>query len=323
MLIRFTHTTELKYSGMISESVMELRVAPRQEAYQHRLSFNLAIGPATTVSNYFDWLGNTVHHFAVNGYHDMLRIVATSVLDVNRTMFHYLDLSDTWPLPPLADYAMYDYLQFGGPIVDAPQLRSLVDELNVADGTPLGEIVDRALTLIATRFEYVQGITRSSSLITDVLDHRKGVCQDFTHLFVGMMRALSIPSRYVSGLVHDLDGSTIRGAMQTHAWCEVYFPSHGWLAVDPTNRQQAGSNFVTVAVGRDYRDVPPNRGLWRGKAKESIDVHVESELLNEVPEELAAERVQPLNAIPTYGGWSRERRAAASDLQHAQQQQQQ
>ncbi|MFT3785744.1 MAG: transglutaminase family protein [Tepidisphaeraceae bacterium] len=322
MLIRLTHATELKYSDMISESVMEIRVAPRQETYQHRLSFDLAIGPPTSVSSYFDWLGNTVHHFTINGFHDQLRIVATSVLDVNRTMFHYLDMPDVWPLPKLEDYTLYDYLKPSGPIVDVPALHEVIKELNVKEGMPLGELSDRMLTLIAEKFEYVKGITSAASPITDVLEHRKGVCQDFTHLFIAMARVLGIPARYVSGLVHPLDRE-IRGALQTHAWCELLFPSHGWMALDPTNRQQAGSNFVTVAVGRDYRDVPPNRGTWRGSAKESINVAVHSELLDIVPEELAAERVSALNTVATYGGWSRDRRAHASDLQTAQQQQQQ
>jgi transglutaminase-like putative cysteine protease len=319
MLIQFTHSTTLRYTDMISESVMELRVAPRQETYQHRLSFDLAIGPPTSVSSYFDWLGNTVHCFTINGFHNEIKIRATSVLDVNRSAYHYLDLPDTWPLPKLEDYTLWDYLKPSGPVVDVPQLRELVATLKVTSGTPVGEVADRMLKCLATQFEYVKGITSATSPITEVLTHRKGVCQDFTHLFIGMARSLGIPARYVSGLVHPIDGK-LRGALQTHAWCELFFPSQGWVALDPTNKQQAGSNFVTVGLGRDYRDVPPNRGTWRGKGSESIEVTVESQILPQVPDELAAERMQSL-AVPTYGGWSRERRAHATDLQTAQQQQ--
>lgn len=321
MLLQLTHHTELTYSDMISESVMEIRVAPRQEQYQHRLSFDLAIGPPTAVTSYFDWLGNTVHHFSINGFHDRIRIVATSVVETDRRMADLQHLRDRWPLEAPSDYTMYDYLSFGGPIIDCPPLRSLVEELKVRIGTPIGEVAIRMLALVNERFEYQKGVTNASTPITDVLEHGKGVCQDFTHLFIGIARALGIPARYVSGLVHPEDAG-VRGASQTHAWCELLFPTVGWVALDPTNRRQADNYFVTVAHGRDFRDVPPNRGIFRGRSEETIDVVVTSHLLDGVPEELAAERVSPIG-IPCYPGWGHDRRIHTSDLVSAQQQQQQ
>src|SRR5688572_18110654 len=124
MLLKLTHTTELSYSDLISESVMELRMAPRQEQVQHRLSFTLAIGPPTTAMSYFDWLGNTVHTFTVNGFHKQIRIVATSVVETEPLRPVPQTLPDTWPLSASDyDYSCYDYLQFGGPVVDSPALR--------------------------------------------------------------------------------------------------------------------------------------------------------------------------------------------------------
>src|SRR6476660_4870733 len=118
MLLRLTHTTELAYTDLISESVMELRMAPLQESDQHRLSFQLAIGPATTALSYFDWLGNTVHTFTVNGFHKQIRIVATSVVQTESTQRTNIEeLPDTWPLDAKDyDYTCYDYLQYGGPV---------------------------------------------------------------------------------------------------------------------------------------------------------------------------------------------------------------
>ena len=321
MLIQLTHHTELTYTDMISESVMELRVAPRQEQYQHRLSFDLAIGPPTTVTSYFDWLGNMVHQFSINGFHDRIRIVATSVVETDRRLADLLNLRDRWPVEAPSDYTIFDFLTFGGPIIDCPPLRALVGELNVRQGTPVGEIAIRMLALVNERFEYQKGVTDAASPITEVLTHGKGVCQDFTHLYIGMARALGIPARYVSGLVHPED-SAVRGASQTHAWAEMLIPSVGWVALDPTNRRQADNYFVTVAHGRDFRDVPPNRGVYRGKADESIDVIVTSQSLDNVPEELAADRVSPIG-LPCYPGWGHDRRIHTSDLVSAQQQQQQ
>src|SRR3954464_9549469 len=123
MLLRLTHTTELTYSDLISESVMELRMAPRQEQDQHRLSFTLAIGPATNALSYFDWLGNTVHTFTVNGFHKQIRIVATSVVETERARPEPQTIADNWPLAADSyDYSCYDFLQFGGPIVESPAL---------------------------------------------------------------------------------------------------------------------------------------------------------------------------------------------------------
>src|SRR5688500_10359592 len=191
MLLKLTHTTDLTYTDFISESVMELRMAPRQEQDQHRLSFTLAIGPATTAISYFDWLGNTVHSFTVNGFHRQIRIVATSVLETDRPRPQPETLRDVWPVPGGDyDYTCFDYLQFGGPVADSAALRKLVDELRPADGTPLGVLATDMLRAINGRFVYCKGITNAASPITEMLEHGSGVCQDFTHLMIGLARAL-------------------------------------------------------------------------------------------------------------------------------------
>jgi transglutaminase-like putative cysteine protease len=319
MLLRLTHTTELSYSDLISESVMELRMAPRQESDQHRLSFQLAIGPATSALSYFDWLGNTVHTFAVNGFHKQIRLVATSVVQTEPRSTPLEDLPDTWPLAPGSyDYTHYDFLQFGGPVVESPALDRLVDFVRPPAGTPLIHLAWRILGALNTNFTYRAGITNAASPITDMLESGGGVCQDFTHLMIGLARKLNIPARYVSGLIHP-DAERYKGFTQTHAWCELLFPSEGWVGFDPANNTPVGENFVRVAYGRDYRDVPPNRGTYRGKAAETIDVQVHSEALETVPPELAAERYQSLD-IPAYPEGSAGHREMVNQQQEVQQQ---
>jgi transglutaminase-like putative cysteine protease len=331
MLLKLTHTTDLSYSGLISESTMELRMAPRQEEEQHRLSFTLALGPPATAVSYFDWLGNTVHAFTVNSFHKQIKIVATSVVETNRPRVELEAMPDKYPVCPTdCDYTVYDFLQFGGPVVDSPMLRELVEDFRPKQGTPLGEVAQRMLDLINGRFTYQKGITNAASPITDVLRHRSGVCQDFTHLMIGMARAMGIPARYASGLLHPVahDGGEgelaaadgFRGFTQTHAWCELLFPSAGWVGFDPANHCTVGDNFVKVAVGRHFFDVPPNKGVYRGTARESIDVAVHSEELEEIPPELAAERVQSL-AVPTFPEGTTSHRELANQQQEHQQQQ--
>ena len=321
MLLQLTHTTDLSYSDLISESVMELRMCPRQEGDQHRLSFALAIGPRTTVTPYFDWLGNTVHAFTVNKFHRQIRIVASSVVETQRFRLSALDLADLYPLNP-GDYDAdtWDFLNFSGPIVDSPALRKLAGEIAPRQGEPLGEVAQRMLDLFQTRFTYQQGITTAASPITETLEHGQGVCQDFTHLMIGLSRALGIPARYVSGLVHP-DQERYRGFSQTHAWCELLFPSLGWVGFDPTNHCTVSQNFVKVGIGRDYRDVPPNKGVYRGRADESIIVAVHSQELEEVPDALAAERLEsiPVDIFSEYTVVV-DRSQASQQQEHQQQQ---
>ncbi len=293
MLLKIIHTTDLTYSDAISESVMELRMVPRQEQEQRRLSFNLAIGPSTSTLSYFDWLGNTVHAYTINAFHQQIRIVATSMVETEPVPSQ--PAPDVWPVAmTAADYAMRDFLQFHGPIVDSPRLRELVNQIAPRDGEPLEELANRTIGLLGDRFAYQPGVTTAASPITVMLEHGGGVCQDFTHLMIGVARAMNIPARYVSGYLHP-ESDRFRGYTQTHAWCELYFPSRGWIGFDAANRCRANDHFVKLAIGRDFSDVPPNKGVYRGKATENMAVKVQSEELMSVPPELATDRIRALD----------------------------
>lgn len=279
-------------------------MAPRQEAHQHRLSFSLAIGPASNVKSYFDWLGNSVHAFSINALHNKIQIIATSVVETNPYTVQLDRLPDVWESDYRWDYTLYDFLQYGGPVVDTPLLRelaaSLIAKVPKNGSVKLGDVALEMLRTVDEEFTYEKGVTTAASPITEILEHRRGVCQDFTHLLLGLSRALNIPARYVSGYIHP-DKQRFRGYAQTHAWIEIYIPSVGWVGIDPTNNCVVGENFVKVAVGRNYQDVPPNKGVYKGEGAEGIDVVVESEQLETIPTELAAEKTSALN-IPVFSG---------------------
>src|SRR5688500_9801177 len=190
MLLKITHETDLSYSDLITESVMELRVVPRQETGQHRLSFNLAIGPPTSVNSYFDWLGNTVHAFTVNEPHRQIKIVASSIVETDVAPMDPAELEDAWPLNGQINWRHYDDLAFGGPVVESPLLARLAEQLAPVKGEPIGAIATRMLELINQKFYYRKGITNSASPITEILEHGQGVCQDFTHLMIGLARSV-------------------------------------------------------------------------------------------------------------------------------------
>jgi transglutaminase-like putative cysteine protease len=323
MLLSITHQTDLTYTNYISESVMELRMAPQQEKNQHRLSFNLAIGPASKVKSYFDWLGNSVHAFSINALHNEIQIIATSVVETLYQPVRLESLSDRWQKDGVYDYTLLDFLQFGGPVVDTPMLRELAASLVASvsrgnDPVRLGDLLSAILKIIDDDFTYEKGVTTSASPITEILAHRRGVCQDFTHLMIGLARACNIPARYVSGYIHP-DRERFRGYSQTHAWVEVFAPSLGWVGLDPTNNCVAGENFVKVALGRNYQDVPPNKGVYKGDSKEAINVAVQSEQLESIPSELAAERTTALN-IPVFAGNIDEQMQQIKQQQEQQQQ---
>lgn len=298
-------------------------MAPRQEKHQHRLSFNLAIGPASKVRSYFDWLGNSVHAFSINALHNKIQIIATSVVETSAPSHNLASLPDEWQKDRIYDYSLLDLLQFGGPVVDTPLLKELAEGLvtklaSSGSAVRVGDLFTSMLRTIDDDFVYEKGITTSASPITEILAHRRGVCQDFTHLMIGLARALNIPARYVSGYIHPYE-DRYRGYAQTHAWVELYAPSAGWIGLDPTNNCMAGENFVKVAIGRNYQDVPPNKGVYKGDSNEKINVAVESEQLGSIPAELAAERTEALN-IPVFAGNIDEQMQQIKQQQEQQQQ---
>lgn len=325
MLLSITHQTDLDYTDYISESVMELRMAPRQEATQHRLSFGLAIGPAAPVRSYFDWLGNTVHALSINSLHNQIRIIATSVVETPSKPVNWDSTGDLWTIDQEYEYTFYDFLQFGGSVIDTPLLRDLangiVSDLKGDDANKevrVHDLITAMLRIIDEKFVYEKGVTSAASPITEILAHGRGVCQDFTHLMIGLARALNIPARYVSGYIHP-DRHRFRGYTQTHAWVEIYVPSLGWVGVDPTNNCLVGQNFVKVAVGRNFQDVPPNRGVYKGQGKETIRVVVHTDELFEMPQELAVEKTEAIN-IPVFAGTIDEQREQIKQQQEQQQQ---
>ena len=287
MLLKVTHLTDLRYDDLINESIMELRMVPRQEADQHRLSFDLAIGPATTINSYFDWLGNTVHTFSVNAFHQQIRITATSVVETDRPRKEVERFRDLWPIASNAyEYNVYDFLQFGGPIVDCPELHELIELIAPREGTSLGEIALRMLHLIDDKFTYKKGITNSASPISHILKSRAGVCQDFTHLMIGCLRSIGLPARYISGyiLTHPSEGQArLIGADASHAWVSVYCPEWGWVDFDPTNRSLVQHEHITLGWGRDFSDVTPLRGIVLGGGQQILGVSVTVTPLHDEP----------------------------------------
>ncbi len=278
--MRYTvyHLTHFRYDAPVSESVMEVRMQPRTESVQRCLRFELATTPRSRVFAYQDPEGNVVHHFDVPARHRELTVVAESVVEF------VADIA----IPESGDLAMWDLLDEAGTRERffeflEPSHFARPTEALVAFGRDLGlsrqtdpvSLVRQLMTQVYDAFEYAPKSTRVDSPIDDALAARRGVCQDFAHVTIALIRRLGIPCRYVSGyLFHNQqnDERSVDGA--SHAWVEAWLPSLGWVGIDPTNKTLAMDRHIRVAIGRDYHDVPPTRGAFKGNARSELGVAV-------------------------------------------------
>ena len=275
MYYTIRHTTRFRYSAPINESIMEVRIQPRSEGNQYCLDFQLHTSPRAHIMNYRGEFGNRVHHFDIPNSHNQLTITAQALVDVTAPS----------PLPEALTAQAWDELdaltqsgdywdtlmpsRFANP---SELLYALAHELDVRRrDDPLTVLRDLNSAIYRT-FEYSPKTTRVDLPIDEALSLRKGVCQDLAHIMITLARHLQIPCRYVSGYLYRGEGRSTGEA--THAWVEAYLPDLGWVGFDPTNNTVTDERHVRVAIGRDYADVPPTRGVFRGKAESELAVTV-------------------------------------------------
>jgi transglutaminase-like putative cysteine protease len=214
-------------------------------------------------------MDNQAHHFTIVSFHDRVVIVAGANVETHPKLVELAKAVDPLPLTEL-NPRFQDFLGFLGPVQRDPRLVQFAEQVGLFQCTRAAEAVLLVMSRLRERLEYKKGVTSSATTVSDALDVGQGVCQDFSHLGLALFRMVGIPARYVSGYLYR---DTPR-ELETHAWCEAYVPSVGWVGVDPTHGELAGETHVAVAVGRSYADVPPNRGVYRGDAEERIAVKV-------------------------------------------------
>ncbi len=282
--MRYTirHVTRFTYESPISENVMELRMQPRSDGRQRCLQFTLTTTPAARMLTYNDHDGNIVHHFNIPARHSRLAITAVALVDSEPPL----------PIPDRLGAESWDeldaraasgeYWELLAPSTFAartPLLDAFAREMDLTRGhDPLLTLRELMATMYE-RFEYQPKSTRVDSPIDVALEAKQGVCQDFTHIFLSLARGLGVPARYVSGYLFPEVGQNDRSTEgATHAWAEVLLPGYGWVGMDPTNNVLAEARHIRVALGRDYADVPPTRGVYKGltavKSELAVSVRV-------------------------------------------------
>jgi len=293
MFYSIRHLTKFRYTTPVSESVMETRMHPRSDQSQRCLTFHLSVSPRCRAFTYRDHLGNHVHHFDIPGQHSQLLIVAEALVDLQ----HPAEVP-SWLAPEawteldalVTDGDYWEMLlpsEFANP---TPALLALAKKLDVYRRDDPLRVLHELNSALYDSFEYVPKSTKVDSPIDDAIRNQQGVCQDFAHIMIALVRTLRIPCRYVSGYLHrrveDHDRST-DGA--THAWVEAFLPQLGWVGFDPTNHLMAGDRHLRTAIGRDYADVPPTKGVFRGETASQLSVAVRvtaSEVATEIDQGL-------------------------------------
>lgn len=318
MFYTIRHVTRFRYSVPVSESVMEVRMQPRGDAGQRCRTFQLTTSPRASVSSHRDYLGNTVHHFDVPGRHSALTVTAEALVEVQppAPLPESLAPADWDALDALVrEQDHWDMLMPSHFARPSRALADLSGELGLRRREdPLSTLWELNLQLYRS-FDYAPDTTHVHSPIEDALQARRGVCQDFAHIMIALVRDLGIPCRYVSGyLFHRREDHDRSEEDASHAWVEALLPGLGWVGFDPTNNLLAGERHIRAAVGRDYADVPPTRGVYKGNASSDLDVAVRV-----TPSDAPAEEEVELPPL----GWQPPEPDGSEQFDFQQQQQQQ
>ena len=283
MILKVEHSTTFEYEEPIYETATEVRLHPASGVSSQRCaSFSLQVTPPAPISEYTDFYGNKVHHFNLLQSHKRVQIVATSVVETVASPTGWTFQEDEIYLMDFS--AESHYVHFD------PSIQSLAGQFkNIEDPYQQALAICRNIN---DTFRYEPGVTDVHSTSAVVMALGRGVCQDFAHIMLAFCRELGIPARYVSGYLYG-GGSTPDGQDEaSHAWCEVYCGAEkGWNGFDPTHKTLiVDDRYIKIGTGRDYGDVPPVRGTYKGTSSEKLIVAVKVSSLEQTSETVEGNR---------------------------------
>ena len=268
MKLEIVHSTRYRYSGPIAETVMEVRLRPMDGNGQRCLDFHLELSHGVKARAYVDGFGNHVHYFNLVRPHSGLSVISRSTVETG-----------VGPDPEPGEELVQDFLRFRSPVKEVDGVRELARRHAIADPSSpeaIEHALDELTVTISREFTYDRTVTNVYSSVDEVLALRAGVCQDFAHLFLAAARAMGVPARYVSGYIH-FPGEKI--ATASHAWAEAWVAGRGWVGFDATHPVRTTPHHVRLAVGRDYTDAAPTRGVYVGSATGAMAISVKTRAL--------------------------------------------
>ena len=267
------HVTKYTYNRPVKESVNQLRIYPVASDQQEILQHEVNISTDPELFFFIDYWGNRCADFSLLEAHTSLvidsRVVVRTigketiaVVESTREELQQIVASD------------FQLLELSKPeeILGGKALQDIMTELDCEHKTVM-QIVEACSSYIFSEFKYIKGITTIETTVDEILDHRSGVCQDFAHVLLQLLRSMGIPSRYVSGYICP-NKNGMRGEGATHAWVEAYIPKLSWVGIDPTNNVWVTTHHIKLAVGRDFNACSPIKGTFKGLSKQTLSVYV-------------------------------------------------
>ncbi len=284
IVLGVTHKTSFSYTAPVFQSHNELRMSPLDTGLQRVLSHRIEVDPATSLREHNDHFGNRVLRFNLIEPHNYLHITATSEVETTN------DISCGFESSPDPRPYRERWVEF---LAWSPAVPFLAEYETV----PVGDALDmkqsdsefmagllRVAGYFHSTFSYQADVTNVYSTPKEFFANKAGVCQDMAHALIGVLRLRGIPARYVSGYVldsHDQpDDEAVRGSGATHAWVQAWHEAVGWIGVDPTNNKLVDWQYVRTAVGRDYFDIQPIRGVFQGTTEQQMTVSVEVKIIS-------------------------------------------
>jgi len=268
------HITRYDYDRPVKESVNEIKIFPFVVPEQEVLHQELIITGQPEVLTFTDYWGNKT------GCFNLLQPHKEMVIESKLTVRTAIAPEPSIALPSYVkdlELAIGNDLHLLELVRTSPSSSEALMQSYIASfyspEKTIDQIVKDCCAFIFTDFTYIKGITTIETTVDEIVAQKAGVCQDFAHVMLELLRMIGIPSRYVSGYICP-NKNGMRGEGATHAWVEAFIPNHGWIGIDPTNNVWATNNHVKLAVGRDFSDCTPAKGTFKGPARQSLSVYV-------------------------------------------------
>lgn len=299
-IFKIVHLTKYQYNYPVKESINEIRLFPHHFENQEVLQYQLLITNNPEVDISEDYYGNRMGYFNVLDVHSEMTIESRMLVRVNHSL--KIPDFDTTSVEDIQDEkqksVMLLRLCYLDDIEKQNDILAILKEINI-ESKSIIDIAQQCNAYVFANFTYTKGITNIETTVDEILTLKKGVCQDFAHILLQLLRTAGIPSRYVSGYICPNE-SGLRGEGATHAWVEIYTPKQGWLGLDPTNNMWTMDNHVRLSVGRSFTDCTPIKGTFKGLAIQTLSVCVsigyedgrQFEEINDVKLQEVSSRVQ-------------------------------
>ncbi|MBX3254167.1 MAG: transglutaminase family protein [Chitinophagaceae bacterium] len=273
-IYKIHHVTRYEYDRPVRESINEIKIYPFVCREQETLQHDIQITGNPKVELFTDYWGNKAGNFNVLYPHAMLTIESRLVVRTTQSSQLSINFHSSFEELQKEIERNLQLIELREPeqVKHSPLIYQMAGQM-MMPGKSVALIAEQFSEYIFKNFKYIKGITNIETTVDEILEHRAGVCQDFAHLLLQLLRVAGIPARYVSGYICP-NKSGMRGEGATHAWVDAWIPGYGWAGIDPTNNVWVTNNHIKLSVGRHFKDCTPIKGAFKGPARQKLSVHV-------------------------------------------------